>query len=110
MADQCAAQYLENRCDLRDRPALVKLCEGWKICMSQVPVQSAITLNALSKQMATLINTFSGELSHKSLVVLAILLAVVILTHRRQPTVVFPKSDFSVAVQDKSKALALKSA
>lgn len=108
VASQCQTEYYENKCDSNDRPALVEFCREKHICMNQVPLQSAITLRALSKQIATLINTFTESLTLKSIAVIAMVFAVYMLTHRRQAPVAFPKHDFSVAVQEKSKALALK--
>ena len=106
----CMHDFYANRCETNDRPALVEFCQQKEVCMNTKPVQSAITLRALTKQIATLINTFTESLTLKSLVFVCLCLIIIMMTYSRsrpaeiEAPVTYPKKSFAVPVKPKAKA------
>jgi hypothetical protein len=101
IADRCRNDFYTNRCDVNDLPALVDYCSEKEICMNTVPLQSAITLRALTKHTTVLINTFTEHLTYKSILVVLVVFFVYMRFRRTRPPfkeTKFPVRDFSIAV------------
>lgn len=61
---ECTKQYQENQC-VQNLPALRELCEQWKNCMTDDPEAIFMVRNTI-KEVASIINEFSGEMHLKS--------------------------------------------
>lgn len=61
---ECTKQYQENQC-VQNLPALRELCEQWKNCMTDDPEAVFMVRNTI-KEVASIINEFSGEMHLKS--------------------------------------------
>lgn len=66
---ECTKQYQENQC-VQNLPALRDLCEQWKNCMTDDPEAIFMVRNTI-KEVASIINEFSGEMHLKSWVSIA---------------------------------------
>lgn len=72
--------------------------------MNTVPLHSAITLRSLTKHTSVLINTFTENLTIKSMIALLVYLFIFFRSRSPAPQapVKFPKQDFSVAVEKRA--------
>jgi len=61
---ECTKQYQENQC-VQNLPALRQLCEEWKNCMTDDPEAIFMVRNTI-KEIASIINEFSGEMHLKA--------------------------------------------
>lgn len=61
---ECTKQYQENQC-AQNLPALRELCEQWRNCMTDDPEAIFMVRNTI-KEVASIINEFSGEMHLKS--------------------------------------------
>ncbi|SPO07303.1 uncharacterized protein DNG_09997 [Cephalotrichum gorgonifer] len=61
---ECTKAYQENQC-VQKLPALRQLCEEWKDCMTDDPEAIFMVRNTI-KEVASIINEFSGEMHLKS--------------------------------------------
>lgn len=62
----------------------MEFCRQKDVCMSAVPLRSAVVLKSLTKHSTMLINTFIEGLTFKSLLVLCLVLVIVMLTYCRK--------------------------